>query len=128
LLCPVGATHVFDISYALHFAPVIPLTSLLYVTWHTGTQLPREPDLVWGIIKLFAVGVMYQSVFSLTRHLLAIWPFFLTAGVLIDYMVNLDEMAGVSTQYPWPWLTLTLMASMGVAFAIAGRRGMRSAR
>ena len=120
-----GFVHI-RLERAFGVLPAILITSLLYVTWHTGTQLPHEPDLLWGIVKLFAVGVMFQAVFSLTRNLLIIWPFFLTAGVLIDYVVNLEEVAGTATHYPWPWLTLALMAGLGVAIALASRRDARA--
>jgi membrane protease YdiL (CAAX protease family) len=90
--------------------PAIVLTSLLYVTWHTGTQLPLEPDVVLAVIKLFSVGLMYQAAFSTTRNLLIIWPLFHGAGVMIDFTINLDEIAFTSRGFPWAVGTLVLMA------------------
>ncbi|MBN1260314.1 MAG: hypothetical protein JXB35_06495, partial [Anaerolineae bacterium] len=90
--------------------PAIVLTALLYVTWHTGTQLPLEPDVPLAVIKLFGVGLMYQAVFSATRNLLIIWPLFHAVGVMIDFTVNLDGLAVTSASFPWAVASLALMA------------------
>jgi len=98
--------------------PAILVTAALYVSWHAGTQLPREPDLLLGIIKLFLVGVMYQSIFSLTHNLLAIWPFFLGVGALMDHVINIDAVDPVSVQFPWAVASALLMAATGVLLAL----------
>jgi len=116
-----GFIHI-RLERAFGTIPAIVLTAAIYVLWHAGTQLPHEPDLLWGVVKLFFVGVLYQSVFSITRNLLVIWPFFAGAGVLLDHMVNLDAMAAVSHQSPWAVVTVMLMATAGIVFTMVMRR------
>ncbi|MBN1582376.1 MAG: hypothetical protein JXA89_16840 [Anaerolineae bacterium] len=81
--------------------PAILLTAALYVLWHVGTQLPLEPDLLYAVWKLFWVGVMYQSLFSLTRNLLIIWPVFHAVGVMLDFAVNIDGVQAIVGDLPW---------------------------
>jgi membrane protease YdiL (CAAX protease family) len=90
--------------------PAILLTAIIYVLWHTGTQLPMESDPWMGALKLLGVGVMYQAVFSLTYNLLIIWPFFLGVGVMIDFMVNIGELERISAAFPWAVGTIIAMA------------------
>lgn len=119
-----GLIHL-RLEKAFGMLPAILLTSLMYVSWHTGTQLPMEPDLWAGVLKLLAVGVMYQSVFSLTRHLLVIWPFFHAAGVMIDFTINIGDLQTVSQALPWALATLAGMALSALALAwLAKRRGI----
>jgi membrane protease YdiL (CAAX protease family) len=103
--------------------PAILLTAALYVPWHTGTQLPLEADPWAAALKLLAVGVLYQSVFSLTRNLLVVWPLFHGVGVMIDFAVNIGEVARVSAAWPWALGALALMAAGAVVLAwVAPRR------
>lgn len=118
-----GFIHL-KLEKAFGMLPAIVLTSLLYVTWHTGTQLPLEPDVALAVVKLFGVGLMYQAIFSTTRNLLIIWPLFHAAGVMIDFAVNLDELAYVSAQFPWAVGSLALMA----VTALGMRRATSSTR
>jgi membrane protease YdiL (CAAX protease family) len=97
--------------------PAILVTAVLYVLWHVGTQLPLEPDPVGALWKLLLVGVMYQSVFSLTRNLLVIWPFFHAVGVMLDFAVNIGKVELVSVGLPWAVGTVVLMAIIGVVLA-----------
>jgi membrane protease YdiL (CAAX protease family) len=90
--------------------PAILLTSAIYVLWHTGTQLPLEPDPLYALWKLFWVGVMSQSLFSMTRNLLVIWPFFHAVGVMLDFAVNIGAVEGIGHNLPW---------AVGVVVAIA---------
>lgn len=108
--------------------PAILVTSAVYVLWHAGTQLPHEPDLLVGILKLFFVGVMYQSVFSITYNLLTIWPFFVGVGVLLDYVVNIEAMTPTSRHWPWAVLTVLLMTVSGATLAWYRRRATRHYR
>jgi membrane protease YdiL (CAAX protease family) len=89
--------------------PAILLTAVIYVFWHTGTQLPMEADPWLGALKLLGVGIMYQAVFSLTYNLLIIWPFFMGMGVMIDFLVNIGETETISAAFPWAVGTITTM-------------------
>ena len=108
--------------------PAILLTSAICVLWHTGTQLPLEADPLAAIIKLFAVGVVYQSVFSITHNLLTIWPFWHGVGVMSDFVVNIGEMERVSAGFPWAVGTVVLMAITGAALALFVRQQSRGSR
>jgi hypothetical protein len=81
-----------------------------------------EADPLLAVVKLFGVGLMYQSVFSLTRNLLVIWPFFHAAGVMLDFSVNLGEVARVRTAFPWTVGSLALMAASGALLVWLARR------
>ncbi|MBN1888973.1 MAG: hypothetical protein JW850_13345 [Thermoflexales bacterium] len=116
-----GFVHL-RLEKAFGVIPAILLTAALYVPWHTGTQLPLEADVPAALLKLFAVGVMYQSAFSLTRNLLVIWPFFHCAGVMIDFAVNLGKVEQVSSRFPWAVGALALMAGTGLVLALVSGR------
>ncbi|MBU2548801.1 MAG: CPBP family intramembrane metalloprotease [Proteobacteria bacterium] len=107
---------------AFGIIPAILVTSAVYVLWHAGTQLPLEADPWQGALKLFFVGILYQSVFSLTRNLLAIWPFFVGAGVMHDFIVNVKAMDHMSVLVPWAALTVGLMAVCGLVLSRLNRR------
>ena len=113
LLLYYGFIHL-RLEKAFGIIPAILITSAIYVSWHTGTQLPMEADPVAAVWKLFLVGVIYQSVFSITRNLLAIYPFFFAGGVLIDFVVNLEGMEPISQDFPWSVVTLSLMVLCGL--------------
>jgi membrane protease YdiL (CAAX protease family) len=97
--------------------PAILATSGIYVLWHVGTQLPLEADPVDAVWKLFLVGVMSQSVFSMTRNLLTIWPFFHAVGVMLDFAVNLEAVDQVVNDFSWAVGTMVLMFITGVVLA-----------
>jgi membrane protease YdiL (CAAX protease family) len=104
--------------------PAILLTAVIYVLWHTGTQLPLEADPWLGALKLFGVGIMYQAVFSLTYNLAVIWPFFMGVGVMLDFLVNVGALETISAAYPWAVGTLFAMAfSVIEIWLIAKKRG-----
>jgi membrane protease YdiL (CAAX protease family) len=105
--------------------PAILLTSAIYVLWHVGTQLPLEADPLSAVWKLFWVGVMSQSLFSMTRNLLVIWPLFHTVGVMLDFAVNIGAVEGIGHELPWAVGVVIVMAVTGAALTWhARRRGM----
>ena len=110
---------------AFGMVPAIFLTALIYVTWHTGTQLPLEADPLGAVWKLFWVGVMYQSVFALTHNLWIIWPFFHAVGVMIDFTVNIGATDRVAAGFPWAVGTLLAMAAVGLLIIQVAQRRQR---
>jgi membrane protease YdiL (CAAX protease family) len=90
--------------------PAIFLTAVIYVLWHTGTQLVLEADYWLGALKLLGVGVMSQAIFSLTYNLLIIWPFFMGMGVMIDFIVNIGDLEHISSEFPWGVGSIIVMA------------------
>ncbi|MBP5492596.1 MAG: CPBP family intramembrane metalloprotease [Clostridiales bacterium] len=65
---------------AFGIIPAILLTSVFYSFHHAGFQ----PE----FLHLFLVGLMYCSVFYITRNLLVIFPFFWGVGALWDVLVS----------------------------------------
>ena len=65
---------------AFGIIPAIILTSAFYSLHHAGFQ----PEFV----HLFLVGLMYGSVFYITRNMLIIFPFFWGVGALWDVLVS----------------------------------------
>jgi len=108
--------------------PAILMTSAIYVLWHVGTQLPLEANPVAALWKLFLVGVMFQSVFSITRNLLTIWPFFHAVGVMLDFAVNIGAVEQASREFPWAVGTVALMVITGAALALFVRRQSKGSR
>jgi membrane protease YdiL (CAAX protease family) len=102
--------------------PAILLTSAIYVLWHVGTQLPLEPDPLYAAWKLFWVGVMSQSLFSVTRNLLVIWPFFHAVGVMLDFAVNLDAVEGIVHELPWAVGVVVVIAIIVVSLTVVSSR------
>jgi hypothetical protein len=102
--------------------PAILIASALYTTWHVGTQLPLEADPVAALGKLFLVGLMYQSIFCLTRNLLIIWPLFHLAGVMLDFVVNIGSLEETLRSFPWAVGTVAAMAVTGAVLAWWSRR------
>jgi membrane protease YdiL (CAAX protease family) len=108
--------------------PAILLTSAIYVLWHVGTQLPLEPDPLYAMWKLFWVGVMSQSLFSLTRNLLVIWPLFHAVGVMLDFAVNIGAVEGIGHDLPWTVGAVVAIAAIVLGLAIVSNRNRGYAR
>jgi hypothetical protein len=107
-----GFTHL-RLERAFGPLPAIFGTAALYSLWHVGTELPLHADPWRGLGFLFVVGILYQAVFSLTRHLLSIWPFFFLAGVLTDFLrLGLPER--VTSDSGWAAVGWVLMLGIPV--------------
>lgn len=65
---------------AFGIIPAILLTSVFYSLHHAGFQ----PE----FLHLFLVGLMYCSVFYITKNMLIIFPFFWGVGALWDVLVS----------------------------------------
>jgi hypothetical protein len=81
--------------------PAIFGTAAIYSLWHIGTELPMHADPVAALAMLLVVGVLCQSIFAITYNALAIWPLFFTAGVMNDFVVNLDLPETITTSLGW---------------------------
>lgn len=88
---------------AFGIIPAILLTAIVYSLHHAGFQ----PEFA----KLFFVGVMYCSVFYITRNIFIVFPFFWGAGAVWDVLIN--STAGQSLQS-----TTTLFVAMGLLTAM----------
>lgn len=88
--------------------PAIVGAAAVYSLWHIGTELPLHAKPMEALGMLFVIGVMCQAVFAITYNGLAIWPLLFTAGVMHDFIVNLDLPQQVGTTLGWPLFGWTL--------------------
>ena len=72
---------------AFGIIPSIILTSAFYSVHHAGFQ----PE----FLHLFLVGLMYCSVFYITKNMLIIFPFFWGVGALWDVIISSDAGEGI---------------------------------
>ena len=72
---------------AFGIIPPILLTSAFYSFHHAGFQ----PE----FLHLFLVGLMYCSVFYITRNMLIIFPFFWGVGALWDVIISSEAGEGI---------------------------------
>jgi membrane protease YdiL (CAAX protease family) len=87
--------------------PAIVGSAAIYSLWHIGTELPLHPDPAAALGMLFVVGLLCHALFATTYNLLVIWPFFFTAGVMNDFILNLDLPEVIGRDLAWPafgWL------------------------
>lgn len=107
--------------------PAILGSAALYSLWHLGTELPLHADPTAALLTLFVVGLLYHAVFSTTRNLLVIWPFFFTAGVMNDFVLNLDLPDVIGRDLAWPALGWALALGLPAALWALARRRARLA-
>jgi membrane protease YdiL (CAAX protease family) len=119
-----GFTHL-RLERAFGPIPAILGTAALYSLWHVGTELPLHDGPWRGLLFLFVVGVLYQSIFSLTRHLLSIWPFFFLAGALTDFL-RLGLPDRVTHNLGWAAAGWILMLGIPLALCAVDRAGISS--
>ena len=70
----------YKFEQSLGTIPAIIVTSIFYSLHHAGFQ----PE----FMKLFFVGIMYLSVFYITKNILIIFPFFWGVGAIWDVLQN----------------------------------------
>jgi len=105
--------------------PAILGTAAVYVLWHLGTELPMHKDPWAAAGMLFVVGVGAQALFAITDNGLVYWPLFFTAGVMHDFLVNLDLPQQVATTLSWPLLGWILAVGVPLGLHALARRGHR---
>lgn len=81
--------------------PAIVASAAIYSLWHIGTELPLHANPLAALWMLFVVGLLCHSIFATTYNLLTVWPIFFTAGVMHDFVVNLDLPESVGTSPGW---------------------------
>ena len=97
----------YKFEQAFGIIPAIILTATFYSLHHAGFQ----PE----FIKLFFVGVLYTTVFYLTRNILSIFPFFWGIGAVWDVLVNSqagEQIMNISSC----WTSISLFIGMGGSF------------
>jgi membrane protease YdiL (CAAX protease family) len=103
--------------------PAILGSAAVYSLWHIGTELPLHPDPAAALLMLFVVGLLCQALFATTYNVLVIWPFFFTAGVMNDFVLNLGLPVTIGRDLSWPSLGWAL--ALGVPAAIAALARLR---
>jgi len=86
---------------AFGIIPGIILAALFYSFHHAGFQ----PE----FMKLFFVGIMYASVFRITKNALIIYPFFWGVGACWDVLVSFGAMKELEGAWVKGLVTLILM-------------------
>ncbi len=93
---------------AFGIVPAIILTSVFYSLHHAGFQ----PEFV----HLFLVGLMYCSVFYITKNMLVIFPFFWGVGALWDVLVSSE--AGDEIKNPGSFIIALIIFAASVSWII----------
>lgn len=86
---------------AFGIIPGIVLAALFYSFHHIGFQ----PE----FFKLFFVGIMYASVFRITKNALAIYPFFWGIGATWDVLVSFGAMEQLADAWIKAYIVFGLM-------------------
>lgn len=86
---------------AFGIIPGIVLAALFYSFHHAGFQ----PE----FMKLFFVGILYASVFRITKNALIIYPFFWGVGACWDVLVSFGAMKALEGAWIKGLITLILM-------------------
>ncbi len=89
---------------AFGIIPAIILTSVFYSLHHAGFQ----PE----FLHLFLVGLMYCSVFYITKNMLVIFPFFWGVGALWDVLVSSEAGDGIKNLSSFIIALIILIASL----------------
>lgn len=105
----------FEKSFGI--LPAILLTAVFYSFHHAGFQ----PEFV----KLFFVGIMYVSVYYITKNLFIVFPFFWGVGALWDVLV--DSSAGNSIKNSTSFfIAMSILAAIIIWMIILKRMEKKS--
>ena len=105
--------------------PAIVGSAALYSLWHLGTELPLHADPAAALLMLFVVGLLCHALFATTYHLLVIWPFFFTAGVMNDFLLNLGLPDVIGRDLAWPALGWALAIGIPLVVRRLAREMLR---
>jgi CAAX protease family protein len=102
--------------------PAIVGSAGIYALWHIGTELPMHADPIGAAGMLFVIGLLCHALFATTYNVLAVWPLFFTAGVMYDFIVNLDLPEAVGASVAWSALGWALAVLVPAGLWHASRR------
>ena len=102
--------------------PAIVGSAAIYSLWHIGTELPMHADPVAALGMLFVIGLLCHALFATTYNVLVVWPVFFTAGVMNDFIVNLDLPEEVGTSVVWSAIGWSLAVMIPASLWWAARR------
>ena len=104
----------YEAERAFGIIPAVFLTAVCYSIHHAGFQ----PE----FLKLFFVGIMYVSVFYITKNIFAIFPFFWGVGAVWDVLVNSEAGRQIENMQSFLIAVLMLMAMAGIGIFVYGKR------
>lgn len=96
---------------AFGIIPAVLLTSVFYSLHHAGFQ----PE----FLHLFLVGLMYSSVFYITKNMLIIFPFFWGVGALWDVLVSSE--AGDEIKNPVSFTIAIVILVLSAGWILSGK-------
>lgn len=109
----------YEFERAFGILPAVFLTAFFYSLHHAGFQ----PEFT----KLFFVGVMYVTVFYVTRNLFAIFPFFWGIGAVWDVLVNSEAGSQIRNEISFIIAVLLLTAMTGISvFFFVSVKGVKN--
>jgi CAAX protease family protein len=101
--------------------PAVVGSAAIYSLWHIGTELPLHAHPAAALVMLFVVGLLCQALFATTYNVLVIWPFFFTAGVMNDFLLNLGLPEAIGRDLSWPALGFGLALTLPAAIWLLTR-------
>jgi membrane protease YdiL (CAAX protease family) len=108
---------------AFGVVPAIVGSAAIYSLWHVGTELPMHADPWRGLLLLFSVGLLYHTVFAVTRNAFSIWPFFFWSGAITDFVLLLELPERMREGLGWATAVWVLMVAIPwIALRTAPRR------
>ena len=100
----------YEFERAFGILPAILLTAIFYSLHHAGFQ----PEFT----KLFFVGMMYVTVFCLTRNLFSIFPFFWGVGAVWDVLVNSEAGSQIKNETSFIIAILMFLAMTSISILV----------
>lgn len=100
----------YEFERAFGILPAILLTAIFYSLHHAGFQ----PEFT----KLFFVGIMYVTVFCLTRSLFSIFPFFWGVGAVWDVLVNSEAGSQIKNETSFIIAILMFLAMTSISILV----------
>ena len=97
---------------AFGVVPAIVGSAAIYSLWHVGTELPMHADPWMGLLLLFSVGLLYHTVFAITRSVFSIWPFFFWGGAITDFVLLLELPERLREGLGWASFVWVLMLAI----------------
>lgn len=108
--------------------PAVFVGAGLYALHHVGFQLPFEADPAGKLAQLFLVGIMMQSVTSITGNLLTYFPLAYLPGVSADVLLNPEMVRRIARSLPRELVLLGCMVAWVAVVEVLRRRGGRVGR
>ena len=104
----------YEVERTFGIIPAIIMTAAFYSLHHAGFQ----PE----FLKLFFVGIMYVSVFYITKNIFSIFPFFWGVGAIWDVLINSEAGKQIENIQSFYIAILMLISMLGICIYIYKRK------